>query len=541
MTNPVAHLRAAANHFSAQRLAEARVEANAALALAPRSADALNLLGLIEHAAGDVAAARAALERAVAANPRYANAWMNLAAVLDDDANRAESAQALANALALAPRAGADDWHDLALRASKAGLDALAVQACERALALAPQHLEALRVLAILHDRAHRPYEARAVADRLLAAAPTVIGARYCFAAVWSKATEPADLARALEAGMGVLADDPRHAAAHDCVAIVLAKVGRRDAAIEHARTAVALGPGNAAHAATLARLLEEGGELEAARAALDAAAAAGADSAMLRRLRGTVALRSGDVEAARRAFDAALALDPADQDAIAKAGLALDLAGERAAAAAWRGEDSLLRAVALAVPDGFASLAAFDAQLADDIRTHSRLRFEPVGLAAKGGYLTEDLLADRTPAILGFERSLRAAIDAYIASLPDDPGHPFLRAVPRRGYALNLWATRVAAQGAIDTHIHEQSWLSGAYYVALPPALGTGGDDRAGWIEFGRPYRTLPDAPDATLRTIKPAEGTLLLFPSYLFHRTLPFAGDGERISISFDLQPAG
>ena len=67
------------------------------------------------------------------------------------------------------------------------------------------------------------------------------------------------------------------------------------------------------------------------------------------------------------------------------------------------------------------------------------------------------------------------------------------------------------------------------------------GGDDRAGWIEFGRPYRTLPDAPDATLRTIKPAEGTLLLFPSYLFHRTLPFAGDGERISISFDLQPAG
>jgi len=28
-----------------------------------------------------------------------------------------------------------------------------------------------------------------------------------------------------------------------------------------------------------------------------------------------------------------------------------------------------------------------------------------------------------------------------------------------------------------------------------------------------------------------------LLLFPSYLFHRTLPYAGSGERISISFDL----
>ena len=31
-----------------------------------------------------------------------------------------------------------------------------------------------------------------------------------------------------------------------------------------------------------------------------------------------------------------------------------------------------------------------------------------------------------------------------------------------------------------------------------------------------------------------------LLLFPSYVFHRTLPFDGAGERISISFDLAAA-
>ena len=28
-----------------------------------------------------------------------------------------------------------------------------------------------------------------------------------------------------------------------------------------------------------------------------------------------------------------------------------------------------------------------------------------------------------------------------------------------------------------------------------------------------------------------------MLLFPSYTFHRTLPFAGAGERISIAFDV----
>ncbi|HET7845339.1 MAG TPA: 2OG-Fe(II) oxygenase family protein [Xanthomonadales bacterium] len=535
----IAHLRAAAAHLSARRLPEARAECAAALALSPASADALNLLGLVEHAAGDVAAARAALERAVAANPRYANAWMNLAAVLDADGTRAESAQALARGLALRRDAGASDWLDLGQRAAAARLDELAADAFERTLALAPGDLAALRAYAILRDRQHRPYEARALAARMLDAAPTVIGARYTFAAIWSKATEPADLARALDAGMAVLADDPRHAGAHDCVAIVLGKIGRRDDAVAHAREAVALAPAQAAFAATLVRLLEEDGRLDEAAAALADAARAGADNALLRRLRGTVALRSGDAESARAAFAAALALDPADQEAIAQQALALELAGDHAAASALRGEDAFVRAVALAAPPGFASLDAFNAQLADDIRRHSRLRFEPVGLAAKGGWLTEDLLADRTPAILGFEAALRAAIDAYIASLAGDPAHPFLRAIPQR-WGINVWATRVAAQGTIDTHIHEQSWLSGAYYVALPPALGAGAGDHAGWIEFGRPYRSLPQPGARAVRTIQPREGTLLLFPSYLFHRTLPFAGVGERISISFDLAPA-
>jgi hypothetical protein len=35
----------------------------------------------------------------------------------------------------------------------------------------------------------------------------------------------------------------------------------------------------------------------------------------------------------------------------------------------------------------------------------------------------------------------------------------------------------------------------------------------------------------------IRPEEGLMLLFPSYMYHRTIPFAGDGTRISIAFDV----
>ena len=40
-----------------------------------------------------------------------------------------------------------------------------------------------------------------------------------------------------------------------------------------------------------------------------------------------------------------------------------------------------------------------------------------------------------------------------------------------------------------------------------------------------------------AEVRLIKPVEGLMVLFPSYFYHRTLPFESDEVRISIAFDV----
>ena len=54
----------------------------------------------------------------------------------------------------------------------------------------------------------------------------------------------------------------------------------------------------------------------------------------------------------------------------------------------------------------------------------------------------------------------------------------------------------------------------------------------RAERAEFAERIRAEPET-----RLIEPEEGLMLLFPSYMFHRTLPFSGSGERISIAFDV----
>ena len=119
----------------------------------------------------------------------------------------------------------------------------------------------------------------------------------------------------------------------------------------------------------------------------------------------------------------------------------------------------------------------------------------------------------------------------------------PFLSRIPRR-YRLTLIASILTAGGRHPPHVHEGAWLSGVYYVAVPDHIGdddgdnTGGG-RGGWLEFGRPDHDLPEGSAFRCISHPPCTGTALLFPSYLFHGTIPFEGPGERIGIAFDVYP--
>ena len=355
-------------------------------------------------------------------------------------------------------------------------------------------------------------------------------------AALLSNRFDRDSIAEGLRAVALVLRAEPRSAKAHQVAGLLWRKHGDLDRAERHARQAVALAPMDAESVEALGELLLLRDKPAEAIAVYRDALARGASTHAIDRQLGIALLQAGQASEAAAALSAAVQATPEDQRAIAHLGVALAVAGDAAAAERLWGVQRNVHALRLPAPEGFAGDTAFRTALAADIRRHSQQRWEPIGLAARHAFLSGDLLADATPAILGFERRLRAAIDAFIARCRHDPGDAFLRAIPR-DYVLHVWATQAAQSGYIDTHIHEESWLSGAYYVELPDAIRDDDPQHAGWIEFGRPFRGLPALPDAMLRRIRPRVGELLLFPSYLFHRTLPYAGPGERISISFDL----
>lgn len=417
---------------------------------------------------------------------------------------------------------------------------ALAVEGFRAASARDPRWVEAWSNLAASLARLDRHDDALQAARRALQLDPQRVDSWQALAALLSNRFDGESLEEGLRAVALVLRAEPRGAQAHHVAGLLWRKRGDLARALQHARQAVTLAPDDAECVEALGEALLLADQAEAAVQAYGQALARGLRSAAIERQHGIALLQAGCPDDAVPALTAALRAAPADQRTIAHLGAALAVGGDLAGAERLLGLQRNVHAVRLSTPDGFADAAAFHAALAQDIRRHSQQRWEPAGLAAHQAYLSGDLLADRTPAILGFEQRLREAIDGFIGGCRADPGDVFLGNIPE-AYRLHVWATQAAAAGFIDTHIHEESWLSGAYYVELPEAIANdaAGNDaaHAGWIEFGRPFRALPQVPETMLRTIRPEVGTLLLFPSFLFHRTLPYAGGGERISISFDL----
>ena len=253
-----------------------------------------------------------------------------------------------------------------------------------------------------------------------------------------------------------------------------------------------------------------------------------------------TAALKLNDPGAALALCESTLARHPRHIRALALKTTALYDLDRASEADRLTGFGTLTRVMTLETPAGYADLDAFNADFADAVRSHPNRRdeFDPSKRAIRGGAVVTDLLKADHPAILAFHRALDATLSRYVDELPDDTTHPHVAALPT-GYALDVWGNILVEEGHQTGHIHNLGWLSGVYYATMPDAVRDDDPGHEGWIEFNRPGYGIPDHETANLHLARPRPGMIALFPSYVWHRTVPFSGAGERISVAFDLHP--
>jgi len=113
------------------------------------------------------------------------------------------------------------------------------------------------------------------------------------------------------------------------------------------------------------------------------------------------------------------------------------------------------------------------------------------------------------------------------------------IQSFPKELEFTSSWYVRLKNGGYLERHIHEVGWISGAVYLALPKDKK---DPTEGCFEYGLHGDNYPQKHNNfPVGIVSPNVGDIVLFPSSLFHRTIPFSSNEERICIAFDLKPEG
>ncbi|HVV33131.1 MAG TPA: tetratricopeptide repeat protein [Vitreimonas sp.] len=243
--------------------------------------------------------------------------------------------------------------------------------------------------------------------------------------------------------------------------------------------------------------------------------------------------LRVGEPAEALRIVRGLRETDPDEQYLIACEATALRLLGDPGYRRLYDYE-RFVRSYDIPAPRGFFTVENFNASLADVLRLQHRHAHLLDQTLEHGTQTNRNLMALDEPNLRAFNNAVDVAVRDYVARLRDDD--PVGRRRGDRYRYGSQWSVRLTDGGSQPNHVHDRGWISSTYFAALTPKQSPR-DPHAGWLKLGEPNRAPPGCtPEAF---VEPKVGTLILFPSFMWHGVIPFEGD-ERLSLSFDVLPA-
>lgn len=395
-----------------------------------------------------------------------------------------------------------------------------AITAYDRALRLEPNNAPANASLASALQSLGRYEDAMAACERALAIDP------HCAAALSNQAAALCSLGRATEAiplFEAAIRQVPGRADLHNNLAIAYLSIGAFDKANASCEQALSLDSGLEAAHLTLADIRRREGKLEEAAFHYRAATTAEARG---KELECIYAL--GNVEQYNARLNEISATDT-DNRRVA----ALDVFASHQ-------RDRVSHYPFCRAPLGYIHHKKteglhFGEKVVKELLSSDAV-WEPPGSSTRSGLQTRQNIFDidvepvrRLKKVIlneaeEFFRRYRNQEDVLIKGRP-------------KKFRLNGWVVNLTAGGHQTPHIHPSGWLSGVYYMRMPAELdGDEGAIRFGVWGYNYPVQRTP----LPCTVYKPSQGDLILFPSSLFHETVPFRGEFPRTTLAFDLCPS-
>ena len=197
---------------------------------------------------------------------------------------------------------------------------------------------------------------------------------------------------------------------------------------------------------------------------------------------------------------------------------------------------ENYVRIYDLMPPKGYETIQDFNVALKEKLNGLHVYQNAPVNQSLRLGTQTErDLSLIDDPVLRGFFDAIDAPIRDYLGNIGHDAAHPLSRRNRGPYRVQGAWSVRLKGGGHHVNHVHPMGWISSAYYVDLPKNISD--TNREGWIKFGE---TNLDIDQPAEHYVQPKPGRLVLFPSYMWHGTVPFTGSETRLTLPFDVVPA-
>ena len=157
-----------------------------------------------------------------------------------------------------------------------------------------------------------------------------------------------------------------------------------------------------------------------------------------------------------------------------------------------------------------------------------------PQALINKGGQSAGNLFLLNDPAIKKIRAIIESRIIHYREHYQQSDTGLISKWPPQT--TLHGWLIDLKKGGSLSSHMHKEGWLSGSLYLKLSKLEGSS----EGNIIFdldGGDYPT--DGRDFPSKELNIEEGDIVLFPSSIFHKTVPFNSAERRVTLAFDVKP--
>ncbi|MDA9034272.1 putative 2OG-Fe(II) oxygenase [Hyphomicrobiales bacterium] len=124
---------------------------------------------------------------------------------------------------------------------------------------------------------------------------------------------------------------------------------------------------------------------------------------------------------------------------------------------------------------------------------------------------------------IIQYKEKFKNSDNSLIADWPIDHG-------------LSGWFIEMESNGSLETHIHKTGWLSGSIYLDIPKKINSNDGNIFFTLDganYPKPNNLKKDFPK---KIFDLKLGDMVMFPSSLFHGTIPFQSKHKRKCFAFD-----